>query len=174
MSSLQRASQKGRPLEVKKGAFESCFASGLDLTEFSSASPSRGSAAAELLRSNAQRRDQAYREEREDAYLHTIAKAKAEELQDKKRREAGPVFLAAPSTSTEERSTAIGADAVFSTLVHTHGEDESGGAKVFRKRQGQKRIAGSHRPSRGIATCTGKKTTAAKKIAAKKSRRSKH
>ena len=139
-SSLQRAVQTGN-LEVKKGAFESSFAAGLDLSEFggsissTTARYTHASAAAELLSVKAREAQRAAHEEREETRIQVLAKTRGQQLQTSQSEEVMVPRHAAPHESHSATDLMENAN-VCATLVHMHGDDINGAhhkAKIQRK-----------------------------------------
>jgi hypothetical protein len=177
MTSLQRAAAQSKKLETTKkgGAFESSFASGLDLSEFDSSTTSctRMSAAAELLQIKALEAQQAAREEQEEIRIHNLAKIKGQELT----AASTSLVLTLPRHEAPHESqsaTTIMEEANMSaTLIHLHGEDINGAhhkAKLGRK--GKLSLEKSMRRNR--LSHKQQSSGGTKKGAMKKSRRSKY
>mmetsp|Transcript_18574 Transcript_18574/g.33644 ORF Transcript_18574/g.33644 Transcript_18574/m.33644 type:complete len:177 (+) Transcript_18574:95-625(+) len=176
MTSLQRAAAPSKKLETtKKGAFESSFAAGLDLSEFDSSTTTctRMSAAAELLQIKALEAQQAAREEHEEIRIQKLAKIKGQELTDA----ASTLVLTPPRHEAPHESqsaTTIMEEANMSaTLIHLHREDINGAhhkAKLGRK--GKMSLEKSMRRNR--LSHMQQSSGGTKKGAMKKSRRSKY
>jgi hypothetical protein len=187
MTSLQRLSRKGGTLEVKNGAFESSFATGLDLSEFvgvvvCSSKKQQRSAAAELLRIKAEQAHQDTNEEREERWIHKVAKARGKQLLQAAvvhnysndefgscRQHAAPPPLESQQQSATDLmdKTDIGA-----TLVYMHGEDANGvHHKAKYKTKGTKRSLEKSLRRKGTST---KEKGVKKQPAVKTSTRSKY
>jgi hypothetical protein len=160
-SSLQRAVAKARASpttmtkpasqSTKKGAFESCFASGLDLSEFSSgvtqSQSSRPSAAAELLRVKREEIKQKEREEEEEARMELLVKNRVSQLEE----------------SIEKKKLGhCSENMVVNALINMHGNDAA--ASKHKIRKAMKKRKASSRPA----------PQPQKSIAVRKSRRSKY
>jgi hypothetical protein len=152
-SSLQKALAGARKpksqIETSNGAFESCFAGGLDLSEFSSPKEplqvggAPKSAAAELLRVKAEERRHREKEEAEEQRMEEIIKKRVSNLEN--------------SLTKQRPSNSIVVDA----LVKMHGQDTSDPS--YRKKKSGLRKS---RSSRGAQS--------AKSFSVKKSRRIKY
>ena len=123
LSSLQRAvasTQKPKPEnQTPKGAFESSFAGGLDLSEFANAVVNRGpskSAAAELLRIKTKEKEQREKTEAEERIMEEIIRKRVSNL------------------ATQGPSNSIVVDA----LVKMHGSE-------MNERSSKKKISGSRK-----------------------------
>jgi hypothetical protein len=109
-SALAAARKPKSQIEPSNGAFESCFAGGLDLSEFSSPKEPLQvgtSAAAELLRVKAEERKQREKEEAEEQRMEEIIKKRVSNLEN--------------SLTKQRPSNSIVVDA----LVKMHGQDTS-------------------------------------------------
>jgi hypothetical protein len=160
LTSLQRAaaSEVSAPKSTTKssnnGAFEACFASGLDLSEFDSnptlqVQAARPSASAELLRVKALEMQQKERDQREEERMQEIVKNRVIDLEkslDKKK----------------ENKSDFGADLFVDALVSMHGNDY-----VVSSHKKRKLLAKKSRPS-------SHQQKSPKTIAVKKSRRKKY
>ena len=168
MTSLQRAVQTQKP-ETKKGAFESSFAAGLDLTEFGcdcASSNHHTSAAAELLRVKAQEAQRAAQEEEKEVRILELAKQRGRELQTDPAESTVVQRHAAPQDSHSATDLMENAN-ISATLVHMHGDDANGAHHKAKLRRNKRRhVEKSMRPMN--AAVKGKKG------AVKKSKRSKH
>jgi hypothetical protein len=87
MSSLQRllqaSKEKSREYETSNGKFESCFANGLDLSEFSSSNFTGGrpkSAAAELLRVKKIEKERQRQDEIEERRMEGVIRQRAQHV----------------------------------------------------------------------------------------------
>jgi hypothetical protein len=158
-SSLQRAAAKGRASETKpaseptkEGAFESCFASGLDLSEFSSGGTqsqlSRPSAAAELLRVKQEEIKQKEQEEEEETRMGLLVKNRVSQLEE--------------SIEKKKLGGHSSENMVVNALINMHGNDDAASKDKIRK--ATKKTKASSRPS----------PRPQKSKAVKKSRRSKY
>ena len=143
-SSLQRAlaaaSKPKSQIETSNGAFESCFAGGLDLSEFAKPQQRLGmpkSAAAELLRVRAEERKQMEQNEAEEQKLEEIIKMRVSNLS---------------SLSKEPRNS----NAVVDALVKMHGHDTS--RPTFRTKKSKPRKSGSSRGSQPSKFSAAKKS----------------
>jgi hypothetical protein len=119
-----------KPSETRPGAFENCFATGLDLSEFSrttaattSSSTSNGTAAqtilsasSELLRIKTIEKNQRQEEEQQDQKLAQVIQQRNEVLQQRNTQKLNSTIMNASSTSPF-----LVADA----LVQMHGEDDT-------------------------------------------------
>jgi hypothetical protein len=181
MTSLQRASCTGK-LEAEKGTFESSFAAGLDLSEFGLSSKKQQSAAAELLRIKAEQAHQDTNEEREERWIHKVAKARGKQLLQAAvvhnysndefgscRQHAAPPPLESQQHSATDLmdKTDIGA-----TLVYMHGEDANGAHhKAKSKTKGKRSLEKSLRRK---STSSTREKGVKKRPAVKKLTRSKY
>jgi hypothetical protein len=158
-SSLQRAAAKSstatKPVSqpTKKGAFESCFASGLDLSEFSSggtqSQSSRPSAAAELLRVKQEEIKQKEREEEEETRMEVLVKNRVSQLEE--------------SIEKKKLGAHRSENMVVNALVNMHGNDDV--VSKHKTRKAMKKTKSSSRPA---------PPQPQKSKAIKKSRRSKY
>lgn len=131
MTSLQQAAAQGKTLKTtKKGAFESSFASGLDLSEFEHSATTTlilrtSSAAAELLQIKALEAQQAAREEEKEVKLLRLAKTKGQELTAASTNNVAQ-HVPAPHKSSSAPTSVMDHANMSATLVHLHGEDING------------------------------------------------
>jgi len=168
MTSVQRATRVPK-METKKGAFESSFAAGLDLSEFGGESTANhASAAAELLCVKAEEAQRAAREEQEEARLQNLAKERGQHLQHAQsdvavRRHAAPQDSHSATDLMENAN--IGA-----TLVHMHGNDVNGAHhKAKTQKKGKRKLEKAMNGKRPMS-----QVVKGKKGAVKKSKRSKY
>jgi restriction endonuclease Mrr len=133
--------------ETSKGEFESCFAGGLDISEFDNTTTKKPakSAAAELLRVKALEKEQREKEQAEEEQLEIAIQKRVSTLEQ--------ALLAKQKTN----SGSVVADA----LVKMHGHDKS--EPLYRSKKFGKRRSGHNRTS-----------TSSKSHFAKKSRPIKH
>jgi hypothetical protein len=132
MTSLQRAvvaAKESKPqYETSNGAFETCFAGGLDLSEFSNPSSSLvqpgKSAAAELLRVKAKERNQREEEEAAERRMEEIIKQGVSNLEQSLKKTPRPSI-------------------VVDALVKMHGSDTS--ESLYRGKKSRQRKSGSSR-----------------------------
>lgn len=143
-SSLQRAAAKARASSTvtkpasqptMKGAFESCFASGLDLSEFSSgdtqSQPSRPSAAAELLLVKQEEIKQKEREEEEEKKMEVLVKNRVSQLEE--------------SIEKKKLGGHHSENMVVNALINMHGNDDA--ASKYKIRKAMKKTKASSRPA---------------------------
>jgi hypothetical protein len=152
-SSLQRAAAKARASSTvtkpasqptKKGGFESCFASGLDLSEFSSggtqSQSTRPSAAAELLRVKQE-------EIEEETRMEVLVKNRVSQLEE--------------SIEKKKLGGHRSENMVVNALINMHGNDDA--ASKYKIRKAMKKTKASSHPAQPQ-----------KSKAVRKSRRSKY
>lgn len=177
-SSLQRAVQQSQ----QRGAFESSFASGLDLSEFggsSSTTTHHKSAAAQLLELKRREAQVAARQEQEEVRLQSLARAKARQLQAscQQGEVAEPIRHAAPSQTAPNKNSATDVMEkanISATLVHLHGTDVNGAHHKAKKQLKKNRQRGSSL-MRGKQSTPSRADKGRKKMSAvKRSKRSKY
>ena len=150
LSSLQKAlettkDQSKSQIQTSKGEFESCFAGGLDLSEFGNSTQQKPkSAAAELLRIRAEEKKQRQKNQMAEQRMEQIIKQRVSNLES--------------ALSKQPKSDSVLVDA----LVKMHGQDVS--APTYRRKKTGPRKSGSSRNMQ----------TKSKPHKIKKSRRSKY
>lgn len=162
-SSFQKAAASSRNSEpsfqTSHGHFETCFASGLDLTEFGSAlttddenndePPRRESAAAQLLRVKQEEKRQQQEEEAADDKMQKVVQGRAANIQE---------------TINKKRESNV----LVNALVQMHGSDTSDPSVYRKNKKLSKKITSStKRGAPSLSAHAGGK-------AHKKSRRSKY
>lgn len=136
-TSLQAAACGKNRAAKQKGAFESCFAQGLDLSEFGSlktSSSSSTSSASKLLNIKRIEKEQADCEERQEAQMEEVVRKRALHLKETKEKlpvSATKVWQANDSTT----------NVIFSSMIEMHRADENGALK--RQQQHRKRPGSS-------------------------------
>lgn len=172
---------------MKNGAFESSFATGLDLSEFGSdvlvcsSKKQQRSAAAELLRVKAEQAHQDTNDEREERWIHNVAKARGKQLlqaavvHNYSNDEFGSCqqHAAPPQESQQQKATDLmDKTDIGATLVYIHGEDANGvHHKAKYKTKGTKRSLEKSLRLKGTST---KEKGVNKRPAVKKPTRSKY
>jgi len=173
-SSLHRAAQRGH-LEVQKGAFEACFAEGLDFSELDAYSPPSGrtasssAAAAQLLHIKTEEKKRKAREEKEESRFQSAVQQRITQLKEaSSKKEEEDALRAAPPCADAPRDGArdLMKGGIFSAVVGMHGSDKT---EPKTKLKREKRPA-----SKRLKAADPRSSSSAKGRVNKKSRRSKY
>lgn len=136
-TSLSRALEREK--SQTKGAFEACFAQGLDLSEFAAkggTNASVTSASAALLQVKAKESAAQKQHEQEDMRLEQLAKERAENL--KKASSLPTKKISATALTSDRPSAGDRSKMVGNLLVHMHqGDDKKSTGKGSRIRANQ-------------------------------------
>ena len=148
-TSLQRSLQKSqdekrlKKYETSNGNFESCFANGLDLSEFASSSssndglslPKRESAAAELLRIKKLEIEKQRREEMEEQTMTKVIQRRAQNMKKSLMQQK------------RQQQSAGGNSVLVNALVSMHQGDEVRAFSSASQRKLKKKLSSNRLPS---------------------------
>jgi hypothetical protein len=177
-SSLSRAVQAGL-IENEKGAFEACFAGGLDLSDFAGSnndnSSSKTSASAALLLIKAQEAAVRQRQEQEEAHMQELVQQRVRMLKESSGADDKDALRAAPPTASQRPTDLMNDTSLFGTLVSMHGGDEVNPSRSSRAKQRKdKRLLVVKKATIKASSETSRQASTSKGRLAKKSKRSKY
>jgi hypothetical protein len=155
------------------GAFENCFSTGLDLSEFTVASQSddvvtrTASASSQLLRIKCQERNKRRQEEQEDFKMEQMLQNRLTALR--------------PSDDANQKksSPACSPSVVMDALVQMHGGDETykrpnPGKAITKQKSSLRKLSGSTQRHPAIRHSNNKNNPSKQRVVTKKSRRNKY